>query len=233
MGWSANRVSHRLLQDVFEKLNLNQSERSRVSTLRDELDFRLITDDEIEWLGQVIVRHKGADYLHQLLGKFWEDRAGYKKDLWYLTRAASSWREAKQPQMALRCLQPGLDAKENRLLAAIHTCRAGALRDQGQLPLAETEARKATDLDDGAPHAYNVLGAIYYQKGDFESGDAYFRLAEMRGATGIELKKLFLSLNAEERQALAAHLLGKDSRKYAWVKPLATIGNDEAATRRG
>jgi len=220
--FAPSHVPERLLGDVFVYPKLTPEERERIGELRKTADFRLIEDEDIKWLAEVIQHHKGKTYLFGLLARFWEDRSVYKADHGYLTRASGCWRDAKQPGYALACLKSVDIPTNKRLMAIVHTCRAGALRDLRNLEAAEDEAREAILLDDKRPHPYEVLGAICYEKHDFDSGAYFFAQAEERDGGSGPSRKDVLEIIAEmipsDRQAFAEHLLGSNPKRYAWVK---------------
>ena len=209
------------LLDVFEGLNLSSEEREEVTHLRRIVKVHSLADAEIEWLALVIQRRAGPRYLFAVLARFWQERSSIKRDVGYLARASRCWRDAKQPEQALSCLKGSEKGAAQKLLAIIHTCRAAALKDMLHLLAAEDEANRALRLNDEDPHPFNVLGAVFYLKRDFKTGDDYYKRAEERGSFGGptrgELEQVLESMSGEDKHALARHLLGVDSKKYAWV----------------
>ncbi|MPZ49339.1 MAG: hypothetical protein GEU75_08585 [Dehalococcoidia bacterium] len=122
--------------------------------------------------------------------------------------------------MAITSLEGTKSSKDKKLLSAASTVRGAAFRDQGMPDSAEQEGLQAIALNDTSPHAYNLLGALAYARHEFEEGDEYFAEAERRGSVGGDRRDIEGVLEAMaflDRQALAAHLLGKDRQKYNWV----------------
>lgn len=205
----------------FQQLKLMPAEKERVARLRETASIRLLKDEDIEWLANLIWRRAGPKYLFAILARFWQDRSEERRDHGYLTRASSCWREAEQPSQAIACLSTASRVADKRLLAIIHTCRAAALKDLYRLPEAKAEAEEAVSLNRDQPHPYNVLGAIAYLQHQFQAGADYFQQAEAKGQTGLqtrrELEQILNSMSPSDKQAFARHLLEVNTRKNAWV----------------
>jgi tetratricopeptide (TPR) repeat protein len=135
-----------------------------------------------------------------------------------LASAGSNWRKAGNPQ---RALEITADAKHHQNPANL-TMRGGAHRDLEQLDDAETAARKAMNLDPQSYYPYNLLGAIYYQRGLPEEGERYFDQARELGSPQREKDKAIRSAveKAEPAKAVAAaeYLLRKDPVRYEWAR---------------
>ena len=206
------------LLDVFERLDLDPIEREKVTRLRAS---EQLLDNDIDWLIELVWRRAGPLYLFAILGRFWQDRSGYKHDEWYLTRASRCWRDAGRPDKAIACLEAVSGGTDERLVAAIHTTRAGAFKDLLNLPAAELEGRKALSINRDDRYANNVMGAIAYLRHEYELGDSYFQTAEGSGQSGaqtrMELRHILESMNWSDKQAFGKHLLGVDPKKNAWV----------------
>jgi hypothetical protein len=217
-------VPRRLVEDVFQKCQLAFDEREKVNQLRAAIEVRWLSDDEIKWITDVIRYHKGPPYLFGLVARFWEHCYDLTRDQWYLTRAGSSWRDAGCPQFAVSCLDGHDSVTDLQLAEAIRSCRAGALADLGDLDGAESEAEDAIILYDKKPHPYNVLGRISYKRGEYELGDSFFQQAEERGDGGPsrrDIQELLDSMNPQEKQAFARHLLKANPKKHAWLEKYA------------
>ena len=100
--------------------------------------------------------------------------------------------------------------------------RGGAYRDLGQLADAETAAREAMDLDPQSFYPYNLLGAIYYQRGLPEAGERYFDRARELGSSPHEedegIQSAIEKAGEAERVIVAEYLLRKDSTRYEWAR---------------
>jgi hypothetical protein len=215
----------RLRDDVWNvnlwKLKLTLADRGRLERLHQQQDFLRLSDEDIAWIADLVRKYKGPQYLFGILARFWEIRSSDTHDPWKLTRAGSCWRNANCPDFAIECLDGVKGSSDMRLVGAFHTIRAGALRDKGELLLAVEEAKNAIALDADAPHPFNVLGAIAYQRLEFAEGDSYFEEAERRGSIGLErqeIEKALLSMSPTDKQKLAEYLLSKNPQKYAWVR---------------
>jgi len=114
--------------------------------------------------------------------------------------------------------------KPAKLRAALLTTRGGALRDEKQLEQAETCALEAIRHYPDSHNPYTLMGALCYDRRDYEKGDIWFEEAVKRGAKvddqNAEIKRILHSIKGQERKELIDHLLKKDSHRFAWVKKL-------------
>ncbi len=126
-------------------------------------------------------------------------------------------------------LKEHLTSGASGVRSATLTTRGGAFRDLGNLDAAEQCARKAIecarkaiDQNRASYHSYNLLGAIYWQRGKAEEGEEYFAYAESVGAPlqdQVRQKKSALNeAGPQQRRAVAKYLLEKDPTKYWWAK---------------
>ena len=157
--------------------------------------------------GKWLVRHK----LFQPIAIHYEKKGS-------LASAGKYWRKAGMPGRALHLTA---DAKHLRN-AVILTMRGGAYRDLGQLADAETAAREATALDPQSYYPYNLLGAIYYQRGFPEAGEQYFDRARELGSSPHEedegIQSAIKKAGQAEQATIAEYLLRKDSTRYEWAR---------------
>jgi Flp pilus assembly protein TadD len=135
-----------------------------------------------------------------------------------LASAGSYWRQAGNPQ---RALEITADAKHHQN-PAILTMRGGAYRDLEQLDDAETAAREAIDLDPQRHHPYNLLGAIYCQRGLPEKGECYFERARELGSRPHEedeaIRSAVEKAGPAEKVVTAEYFLRKDPVRYEWAR---------------
>jgi tetratricopeptide (TPR) repeat protein len=184
----------------------------------------LLRIDEGQPLGDEEVRWLGEHGLYATLATYQEEIAYDRlRDPWALIKASRYWRRAREPKKALevtdRLLEGRLAPGPN---SAALTTRGGALRDLGDLDAAERCARGAVDHGPDKHYPYNLLGAIYWQRGEAEEGDGWFALAAGRGATAQdqerEKMRALEEAGPQQKRAVAEYLLGKDQIKYGWAK---------------
>ena len=169
--------------------------------LKLEDDTRLSNDDE-EWLRE--------ERLLAVLAKHYE-REGL------LAAAGSCWRKARipRPERAL-AITEGIEDDHMVL-----TMRGGAFRDLRDLDRAEACGRKAIGLKPDDFHPYNLLGAVFYQRGDPKKGEAFFVKARELGSNERSVDASIRSAielsdeNVKER--VARYLVDKDPERYAWA----------------
>lgn len=124
---------------------------------------------------------------YELLGKYYEMNIADNK--WHIVKAAKNYRKAGLIDKALYLTEIGKnqqdkfnrDADFNKFMAAVLTSHGGCLRDKGKLSKAEKCAMDALEYHKSF-YPYNLLGAIYIQKGMFKQGDDYFHEAELLGS---------------------------------------------------
>jgi hypothetical protein len=160
---------------------------------------------------------------HLIEAKFYEKRFQTEKNPWDAVNASSDFRKAGLPERAFR-MTASLDVDQQRdfhLSSAICTTHGGALRDQKQPVPAMEWAKKAHHFDPNSFHPCTLLGALYYDQGNFSQGQKWFQKAVERGAEpraiDAELRSIFSRASDKEREALRSHLLQVDSARYAWV----------------
>jgi tetratricopeptide (TPR) repeat protein len=114
----------------------------------------------------------------------------------------------------------GLVSDDKRLMAAVLTTRGGAFRDRNALADAEDCARKALAVNpDNTRHAYYLLGAIYYQRGNPEDGDKCFQKAGISpDERDRQVRDAFARAGRAEKLEVARYLLHKDPEKYEWAE---------------
>ena len=168
---------------------------------------------------------------YELLGEYYEKNIAIDK--WHIVKAASYYRKAGLIDKALsltsveKCNQFTKDKDANRFLAAILTNKGACFRDKGNLDEAEKYARDAIK-NHSSFYPYNLLGAIYIERGKIKEGDDYFQKAECLGAIKKEniLKQQisFLKLVVEKapkelKVKIAEYFYTKDSVQYSFLRP--------------
>ncbi|WP_071189405.1 hypothetical protein [Trichormus sp. NMC-1] len=157
-----------------------------------------------------------AEFLEQEI-----KRTGHK---WHIPTASSYWRKANEPEQALKLTNLDLGKiKENNLKSAISVTRGAAFRDIDKLDDAESCAIKAMEYQPDSHQPYTLMGAICYDRYDYEEGNDWFEKAVQRGADiediDSEIKRVIKNeKNDDKRREAAKYLLKKDSHRYAWAK---------------
>lgn len=212
-----------------EKYQISYSYPSPVSRLYQILlgleESSSLVKSDIEWLE--------AQGLFDFLARLYENRFRKYGDGWDLVKASSHWRTAGSPDKALDATK-GFSSGDKRLMAAVLTTRGGAFRDINALTEAEDCARKAlTANPDSVRHAYNLLGAICYQRGSPEEGDKHF---EKAGITPDErdrqIRDVLAKAGRVEKTEVARYLLRKDPKRYEWAKYYLQSANAEHVAKQ-
>lgn len=146
----------------------------------------------------------------------------YYEQIGQLASAGSNWRKANNPNRALE-ITKGEIALDN---AAILTMRGGAFRDLGSLDKAENCGRKAIEFSPERYHPYNLLGAVYCQRGLPTQGEKYFEKARESGSSPIEednsIRSAVEKAGETEQRSVAEYLLKKAPERYQWAKYYVT-----------
>ncbi|TFI55321.1 hypothetical protein BLD44_004350 [Mastigocladus laminosus UU774] len=177
------------------------------------IEERLLSGD-----GNIAIAH------YSLEADFYEQEFKRTANKWHIPTASSYWRKADEPEKALNITNLDLGKiRESKLQSAILVTRGAAFRDIGDLVNAEKSAKKAIECHPESYQPYTLMGAIYYNKGEYSKGDYWFEEAEKRGAKtddiDDEIKRVLRSTKDEiKRQQAVNYLLKKDSQRYAWAK---------------
>ncbi|MFN6560290.1 MAG: hypothetical protein RMY28_010820 [Nostoc sp. ChiSLP01] len=149
------------------------------------------------------------------------NRTGHK---WHIPTASSYWRKANEPEQALKLTNIDLNKiNDTNLKSAILVTRGAAFRDMDNLADAENCAGKAMQYQPDSHQPYTLMGAICYEKYNYEEGDYWFEQAIQRGAETEDIdaeKKRVINSTKDEnkRHEAAEYLLKKDSKRYSWAK---------------
>lgn len=224
----ADRIKSEMLSEIelYKKsLNIKSQASYGASDLqatffRDVLkrifDNEEMNDKEISWC-----RVMSA---YEIIAKYNEMMYNKTNRLHYAAIAASNYRKAKLPEDCIEFsnrvfkASPGIDESYSALITS---CGA-AYRDIDNLPKAAAFAKKAISLNGTSFYPWNLLGAVYYEQGKFEEGDACFDRAVELGSSmedaGRGIQGAFTRSSKDIQAALATHLMSKDPVKYAWAK---------------
>lgn len=207
----------------FEKLKVkyhveNHRETSPVSNLYRilldiESDERL-EEEHISWLKQ--------NRLHHLLVRYYENRYKISNDPWELIKAASCWRNL-DPQKTLELSEQisiNHPNAEPNVKAAALTTKGGAYRDLNDLQSADQCAHKALGYYESR-YPYSLLGAIAFQLGNLDQGEAFFQKAAELGSSKKEeqnhMRSSLEKSDPDVKTKIAEHLLKRDPQKFHWA----------------
>lgn len=176
-------------------------------------DDGALTREDIVWLDSM--------HLYTVLAMMYEREYSRGGDLWDLVKASSNWQDAGNHRRALD-ITTGVTSTDPKLMGAVLTTRGRAYRNLYDLGRAEECATEAIALNPTSFYAYNLLGAIYYQRGCPADGDEQFEKALELGASekGMdgEIKAAVRIAGREQQREVAKFLLGKDPLRYQWAK---------------
>lgn len=184
-----------------------------------KLDSRQpLTDADIEWLRE--------NEVFGTIACHFEDELGRTGDVWNAIKACRYWRDAGEPKEAVAFSDDVMNVsaftgEPARARAALFTTRGGAFRDLGQLKEAEECGLTAIRINPSSFYPYSLMGALCFETGRPEKGDAYFAKAEELGANRrnqeYEMKNALNKADPASRRAVAEYLLAKDPARYHWA----------------
>ena len=162
---------------------------------------------------------------HIIEANFYQQEFKRTGNRWNLVNASSHLRKADRSKSALELTDnlPLNSIKDNKLKSALLTTRGGAFRDCDKLDDAEICARQAMKYQADSHHPYTLMGAICYDRYEYEKGSYWFEQAIQRGADiediDSEIKRVIKNEKSDDKRHEAAeYLLKKDSNRYAWAK---------------
>ncbi|MFN6513581.1 MAG: hypothetical protein RMY29_003640 [Nostoc sp. CreGUA01] len=208
-------IDPHLSMEPFYKIMVKLEKKERLDP---ELVFQLMEEGLLSRGGKIALTY------YRLEAEFYQqelNRTGHK---WNIPTASSYWRKANEPEQALKITNIDLNRiNDKNLKSAILVTRGAAFRDIIKLSDAETCARKAIEYQPDSHQPYTLMGAICYDKYNYEEGDYWFEQAIERGAEtediDAEKKRVINSTKDENKQHKAAeYLLKKDSKRYSWAK---------------
>ena len=208
-------IDPKLPMEPFYAIMVKLEKKERLDPL---LVIQLIEKDLLYREGKIALAH------YRLEAEFYEQELQSTGNKWNIPNASSYWRKAKEPEQALKLTNLDLgNIKDSKLKSAILVTRGAAFRDLGKLFDAEKSAKKAMDCHPDSYQPYTLMGAIYYDKGNYPKGDYWFEQAIERGAKpediDDEIKRVINSTKDEEkREEAAKYLLKKDPHRYNWAK---------------
>lgn len=145
-------------------------------------------------------------------------------DLWQAVNASGHFRKCEEPQQAIQLLgriEISL-VKNADLQSALCTTLGGAHRDLSAFDTALELGSRAHELTPDGFRPCTLLGAVYYEQGNYEQGKRWYEMAVERGfeesRVNSELKNIFRQLSPDKRVAMRKHLLFLDQDRYEWAK---------------
>jgi len=178
---------------------------------------QLIEENRLSRHGKIAIAH------YTLEAKFYEQeyhRTGNRRNL---ASASSNWRKADEPKNALKVTEKvnWKQIKESDLKSALLVTRGAAFRDLGQLDEAENCATQAIECQPDSHQPYTLMGAICYDRREYDDGDIWFERAKERGAddTDDEIERIVRMVkDKEQRREVAEYLFRKDPNRYEWAE---------------
>jgi hypothetical protein len=176
--------------------------------------IQLLQEGRLSRQGKIALAH------YRLEAMFYEKEYQRTGNKWNLPSASSYWRKADEPEKALQVTENLNKVQESDLKATLLSTRGAAFRDLSRLDEAEDCAVQAMEHQPQSHQPYTLLGAICYDKCNYEKGDQWFEMAADRGAndTDDEIEKIVrMTKDKNKRREVAEYLLKKDPGRYGWA----------------
>ncbi|MCW5317402.1 hypothetical protein GTQ43_27420 [Nostoc sp. KVJ3] len=202
-------------------LKLEKKER-----LDPKLVLQLIEEELLSRGGKIALAY------YRLEAEFYEQELNRTRHKWHIPTASGYWRKANEPEQALKLTNIDLNrVNDSNLKSAILVTRGAAFRDMDNLAEAENCARKDMEYQPDSHQPYTLIGAICYDRREYEEGDYWFEQAIERGAEtediDAERKRVIRSTKDDnKRHEAAEYLLKKDPQRYAWAKSYLKKSSD-------
>lgn len=219
-----------LRQELWENFDINYIDscdmRQMVKVLENLNKGNRLKEKDVIWLtdkNYFSTYPKIKQVFHNNEALFYHQSFNKTKDLWQVVNASSHYRKANHSNQALDILNSiEITSQKNKhLKAALCTTKGGCKRDLRQFTEATQLAEIAHSYDPASFHPCTLLGAIYYEIGNYNLGHEWFIKAEERGATteklDYELYYIFNNADKAKKEELKNHLLHIDPVRYAWV----------------
>jgi len=176
-------------------------------------------------------RHgKIATAYYRLEAIFYQKEYQRTGNRWNLPSASSNWRKADEPENALKVTDNvnWNKVQEPDLKATLLVTRGAAFRDLDRLDEAESCAVQAMECQPESYQPYTLMGAIYYNRGEYSEGQKWFEMAVERGATvkdiDDEIKRIVrMTKDKDKRREVAEYLLQKDPNRYSWARQWTSL----------
>ena len=176
----------------------------------------LLKNDQIIWLE--------SNRLYDTLAIYRQNEYQKTKNPWELIKASGYWRKAGKSIQTVELtsfLIENHKSATGSVKSAIFTTRGGAFRDLKDLLNAEQCAKESIKQNESF-HSYNLLGSIYFERGEPEQGEKYFNRAIELGAQPkdqeYQMQSALKNAGKSETATIAQFLLQRDPKKYHWAK---------------
>jgi len=176
----------------------------------------ILKNDQITWLE--------SNRLYDTLAIYRQNEYQKTKNPWELIKASGYWRKAGKSIQAVELtsfLIENHKSATGSIKSAIFTTRGGAFRDLKDILNAEQCAKESIKQNESF-HSYNLLGSIYFERGEPEQGEEYFNRAIELGAQPkdqeYQMQSALKNAGKSETATIAQFLLQRDPRKYHWAK---------------
>jgi hypothetical protein len=231
------------LKSKYDVDHQDKSPASQLYTILQKLD----NEERVKLTGVTWLTEKHLFYpdskifttYHKIEANFHEQEYKRTGNKWYLPRASNHWRSAKKPERALTVTNNiNIDQiRDKKLKSALLSPKGAAFRDIGELDKAEQCARQAIEYQPGNHHPHTLMGAIYYERGDYSEGDDWFEDAIKRGASprniDAEIKRVIKHADKDKRREVVEYLLAKEPVQYKWAESMLTDNQKSDADSRG
>jgi hypothetical protein len=200
----------RLVRNLDKGLRISAEEFIWLSTQDDE-------NYECYLTTELAIRYHSIEAKH-LVAEF--KRTG---DPWHAVNASGHFRKCEQPGQAeqlLECIEISR-VKGAKLQSALCTTHGGAKRDLRKFDMALELGSRAHELTPRDFRPCTLLGAVYYEQGNYEQGEKWYDEAVKRGfkesQVDNELKSIFSRLDRDMQIKMRNHLLSLDQERYEWA----------------
>ncbi len=182
----------------------------------EKLDSGALPDaDELDWLEK--------NELTRIVALAHYREFQHRGDVWELVKACKYLRKCNLSEKAIEISGAAIlhGISDVRAHSALLTSRGAALRDCNMPSEAHDAALKASELSPRSFHPYMLLGALAYDNGRAEDGDAHFDKATSLGASmgnrEYEIRRSLEKSPRDVRDKVVAYLMAKDPKAYAWA----------------
>jgi hypothetical protein len=190
-------------------------------------------DKDLKWLREKGLTEIFATYCERAAA-FYVARFSKQDDPIHAIMACKYYRKLHRPKDGLEIIKRALcsrnpvesreiydPCKETQMLL---TNMGACHKDLGVLDEAERLGLLAIETYDKLAYPFNLLGAVYFRKGDWVKGNLFFDEANKRPPSNqrsdldSERKLALDECDPDTQKECARYLLSIDARRYAWTK---------------
>lgn len=203
-------------------------------------DGNRLLDDDVLWLtteGQYYYSDILQATFHEREAEFFASEYRRTSDPWNAVNASGHFRKCEQARKADDLLTsiPSERQKAPKLRSAIATTHGGVMRDLRRLDDALRLGNQAHTLTPKDFRPCTLLGAVNFELGHYDIGQAWYAKAIERGATersiDHDLRGILFRADPEKRKEIQAFLLRKDPARYGWVNSLHSTKSSSTGKR--